>query len=93
MKIKVNKAQWDGLSQSEKDNITQIVTGQFKGASIVPDSATPPVDPGKISFGCKILCDIAETSAIAACSLLSPLAIPVCVAVAHAAGEACRNSC
>jgi hypothetical protein len=103
MDIKVNEAQWQSLSQSEKDNITQIVTGHFKGASIVPDAATPAVDVATMTAQgllglpnpfCKAACDIAQAAAVAACSTIGgPIAIAACIAAAQAAGDACRNSC
>ena len=103
MEIKVNDAQWHGLSQSEKDNITQIVAGHFKGASIVPDPATPAIDQDEMKTAgflgipnpfCKAACDIAQAAAIAACSTVGgPIAVAACIAAAQAAGDACRNSC
>jgi hypothetical protein len=103
MDIKVNEAQWQGLSQSEKDNITQIVTGHFKGASIVPDAATPAADVAAMTtLGfldlpnpfCKAACDIAQAAAVAACSTIGgPIAVATCIAAAQIAGDACRNRC
>ncbi len=99
MDIKVNEAQWQSLSPSEKENITKIVTGHFKGASIFPDAATPAVDATRGGFGltnpfCKAACDIAQAAAVAACSTIGgPIAIAACIAAAQIGGDACRNSC
>jgi L-alanine-DL-glutamate epimerase-like enolase superfamily enzyme len=103
MEIKVNDVQWQGFSQEERDNITQIVTGHFKGASIVPHSETPAIDLGQMTTAgflglsnpfCKAACDIAQAAAVAACSTVGgPIAVAACIAVAQAAGDACRSKC
>lgn len=42
---------------------------------------------------CQVGCDLAETAAVAACSLVPPPGNIVCVAAAHAGGQFCRSKC
>src|SRR5574343_114851 len=103
MEIKVNETQWQGLSKSEQENITRIVTGHFKQASISPSVNTPPVEIREVTTEgflnlpnpfCKAACDIAQAAAVAACSTVGgPIAVAACIAAAQVAGDACRNSC
>jgi hypothetical protein len=102
MEIKVNDIQWNNLTEAERDNISQIMTGYFKEAALVPDSATPVMDLNQMTtqlFGltnpfCKAACDIAQAAAMAACTTVGgPVAVAACTALAQAAGDACRNAC
>lgn len=100
MELKVNAAEWNGLSPDERARIESIIGGFFKGATITLDPAAPrsaqPAGAHVAGWNpfCKAACDIAEGAAIAACaSLVNPIAIAACIAAAHAAGDACRNSC
>lgn len=42
---------------------------------------------------CEVGCDIAEAGAVAACSIYTGPAAPVCIAAAHAGGSFCRSKC
>ena len=100
MKVKVNDAQWKGLTESQRKTIDQIVGGNFKGAAISPDAGTPEAGQAAVEgfLGlpnpfCRAACDVAEALAISACASLPPPANAVCIAAAHAAGDACRGGC
>lgn len=99
MDIKVNDVEWSELAAAERQKIEEIVSGYFKGASIVPDAATPVSDvlPEGLRGGnpfCEAACNVAEAAAVAACAALTnPIAIAACVAAAHAAGDYCRREC
>ena len=95
MDIKVNDQEWNDISKDEQQRITDIITGYFKDARIVPDAATlkTAVAPQGNPF-CKIGCDAAEAAAATACTnLTNPIAVAACIAAAHAAGDECRNRC
>lgn len=85
MDINVSQKEWDTLAEEEKNRISAIMSGFFKDSNIVPNGAAP-TPQGDIF--CEIGCSAAEAAAVAACG-----GNPVCIAIAHAAGEACRSSC
>lgn len=98
MELKVNRAEWQGLSGDDRAKIESIVGSFFKGSTIVPDEATP----ASASIGalgvkeaiCKAACTLAQAAASAACVPLgNPIAIAACIALAEAAGNKCRESC
>ena len=43
------------------------------------------------AFPKKLLCDIAEAAAVAACALVPPPGSALCIAAAHAGAELCRS--
>ena len=102
MDVKVNKGEWDGVSAEDRKKIEQIVSSHFKGTSVVPDTSAPTSQAFLTSrkmqttdFNiCTAACGVAEAGAVAACALLTGgVAIAVCVAAAHAAGDWCRSQC
>jgi hypothetical protein len=97
MEIKINEAEWKNLSKDEQSKLTNIVSGYFKEAKLVPD-ASAPASPNvaQAQLGnpfCEIACGVAEAAAVAACAGLPGPAAAVCIAAAHAAGDACRKNC
>lgn len=99
MQIKVNADEWGGLSEIDREKIRAVVGSFFKGAEIVSDEHTPRsgVDTQSIKvsgFLCTAACNVAQAAATAACaSLVNPIAIAACVALASAAGDECRKLC
>jgi len=97
MDIKVNEAEWNALNKTEQQKIKDIVSGHFKGANIVPDTATPASGvntKGLLTGPCKIACGIAEAAAVTVCAgLQNPIAVVACMAAAQAAGDECRRHC
>ena len=102
MEVKLNKAEWDGVSAEDRKKIEQIISSHFQGTKIVadPGAAAAKSFVGQkvhaFSFGnpfCSAACGVAEAAAVAACSALSGPAVGICVAAAHAAGDFCRSKC
>lgn len=98
MDIKVNKAEWDTLDDLARKQITAVITGNFKGSTIVPDPNGPAILKGKAvplsNPFCEAACNIAENATKGACFLLSnPIAIAVCITAAEEAGKECRKRC
>ena len=97
MNIKVNDTEWKALQTEEQKNIEEITKEFFKGAVIVPDSTG--VSAGSQPQGllsnpwCKPACSVVEAAAIVACAALSGPAAAVCIIIAKAAGDACRDDC
>ena len=97
--IKVPKNAWENLSRDDHEKIKNIMimNGLAKPADrLQPDDSIASIseDPAQVSgFICDALCDAAEAAAIAACSLLSGPAIPVCIIAAHEAGRICHDQC
>jgi hypothetical protein len=97
MDLKVNDVEWAGLNAEEQSRIESIIAGYFKGARIISDKNTPvsgmTVAAASNPF-CRILCTTAESAAVVACGALgNPIAIAICIAAAHEAGEECRKNC
>lgn len=94
--LKVAGNVWNNLSEDEQERITRIVgsTGLVKGGfEIVPDpSVELPEGFLGIDF-CEIGCSLAQAAATAACAALSGPAAAVCIAVATAGGNFCREQC
>ena len=101
--IKVNEAEWKGLSAEDKAKIESIIKAHFPGTKVVGNkSAKRSADAlgqmtVQFSFKdplCSAACGIAEAGAAAACVYLgNPIAVAVCIAAAHAAGDFCRSKC
>jgi len=101
--IKVNSTEWNNLTKDDQERVKNILaaTGLLKGGvSIMPDpnakmsaaglgaAGFPPAGPF-----CKIVCDLTQAAAAAACVGLPPPAAAVCIAAANAAGDVCRQQC
>lgn len=103
MDLKLNKAEWEGVSAEDRKKIEQIIATHFKDTKIVPDTNTHVAKEllakrklQTFNFDkptCTAGCGLAEAAAAAACSLLPGLAVPICVAAVHAAGDWCRSQC
>ncbi len=105
MDVKVNKDEWAGVSDEDRQKIEQIIDLYFKGTKIVPDknistskellAKRKSPDFNFESPICNAACGVAEAAAVAACSILpgGPVVIAICVAAAHAAGDYCRSHC
>ena len=106
MDIKVNEAEWKGLSDADRATIESIIKTYFPAEAIKPESSADEAHD-MINKGarknaqallsnpfCTAGCGIAEAVAVAACSALSGgVAIALCVAAAHVAGDLCRSRC
>lgn len=103
MDAKINKGEWDAVSAEDRKKIEQIIASHFKDTKIVPDATATAAKEflaqrqlQEFNFTnplCSAACGVAEAAAVAACSVLSWPAIPVCVALVHAAGDYCRSKC
>ena len=103
MDAKVNDTEWTGLSQEEQIKIQAIIQAHFQRHDPVGDANAPlsadAIKTKTLSFNftnpiCSAGCGVAEAAAVAACSALSGgVAIAVCVAAAHVAGDYCRSRC
>lgn len=99
--IKVNDGTWKSLSAEDQTQIIKIMEKTRlleAGSSIVPDPNEPVPAQEFLDFGwCKFGCDAIQGAATTACALITgpaaPVAIAVCMAVAQAAGDACRGEC
>lgn len=103
--IKINKQQWDALSQEDQKAITDGLrsTGGLKiGDRIVGDPNVPPFDENTqfapmwnpIKDLCKAACDLAAGTAAAWCTANTAGAgLVVCLAAAEAARQECHNRC
>ncbi len=103
--IKVNKQQWDALSQEEQEAIIDGLrsTGGLKiGDRVVGDPNEPPFDENTqleplwnpIKDVCKALCDSAAAAAFAWCSAnTAGVGLVACLAVAESARQECRKRC
>lgn len=99
MKLPVNSSEWEEISDRDRAQIEEIVGAFFRGDSIAPTdsapSATEPLasQPSAASL-CESACNIAEAGAVAACNLLdNDLSRTICISVARAAGNVCRDRC
>jgi hypothetical protein len=103
MEVKVNDGEWNGLNEEDKIKIQAIIQAYFHGTTVVSHKNLPPsadaIQTRIPSFNfknpiCNAACGVSEAAAVAACSALSGgVAIAVCVAAAHAAGDYCRSRC
>lgn len=105
MKLAVNNDDWTSLSADDKARIQSIIQSHFpnvKGFSPGADvdkSEARVLNMDKLAFNlsnplCTAACGVAEAAAVAACSALSGgIAVAVCVAAAHEAGNFCRSKC
>jgi hypothetical protein len=104
MDIKLNKDEWENVSAEDRKKIEQIISSHFKDTKVVADmnAGTSKDLLAKRQLQafnftnpfCSAACGVAEAAAVAACSALSGgVAIAVCVAAAHAAGDYCRSRC
>jgi hypothetical protein len=101
--VKVNEGEWKGLSAEDKAKIQSIIQAHFPGTKVVGNKTAKPSADAlsqitvQFSFKdplCSAACGIAEAGAVAACALLpNPIAVAMCVAAAHAAGDFCRSKC
>lgn len=103
MDVNVNKSEWDSLSTADRDTIEKIIASHFKD-KVVPEASAPKAQDFLaqrqlqiFNFKnpiCTAACGVAEAAAVAACSAITGgVAVAVCVAAAHAAGDYCRSRC
>jgi hypothetical protein len=96
--VHVNKQDWDKLSKSDQDKITEIMrtSGLIARTDMLVGAAAPQARAAKFADAnptCVFGCNAAETVAVSACALLPPPGNMICVAIAHAAAEFCRSKC
>lgn len=96
--VQVHQGDWDSLSKSDQAKITEIMrtSGLIARGDAVVGAAVPAARAAKFAAAnpaCVLGCNAAEAAAVAACALLPPPGNMICVAVAHAAAEFCRNKC
>lgn len=106
MKLPLNEQQWFQLDSLQRNQIEDILNQSFLEngpVEIVPlpdGHRLDSIQPDSMSLGpkgvaiCQMVCDVAEASAVAACSLLTDrVAMAACVAAARAAGKICKMGC
>jgi hypothetical protein len=104
MDANVNAGEWNGLTVQDREKIQAIISSHFKDVTVKGDANTLPAKEfmdqaqfQKFNFSnplCTAACAVAEAAAVAACSALSGgVAIAICVAAAHEAGNFCRSKC
>jgi hypothetical protein len=101
MDVQVNASEWNGLSKEDRDKIQAIIAANFRDVTISADNAAEPAMQALARpmasfnfsnpFGSAAY-NVAEAAAIAACSALPGPLVPICVALAHAAGNLCRRN-
>jgi hypothetical protein len=95
MDIKVNDADWNGLSPEDREKIQTIVKQIFKqDHQIVGDKDQVTASAEQLGSFCTFACDAAQTLAETACRALpNAPAQQVCLIAAKAAGDFCRSKC
>lgn len=104
MDIKVNDAEWKGLSKDQQAHVEAIISGFFKGSRVVASPAAPMAAAATRAAApaaatdsiCESACTILEAGAIAACNLIpdpTGIAKGICIGVAKLAGNECRKLC
>ncbi|MDQ8698871.1 hypothetical protein [Hyphomicrobium sp. LHD-15] len=103
--IKVNKHQWDNVSEAEKEKIVSGLraTGALRATDrIIGDPGVPEftaetlLEPqwNPLKDLCKAACDTVAAAAVAWCTAnTGGAATAVCIAAAEAARQACRDRC
>ena len=96
--VHVNQKDWDSLSKSDQNQITEIMrtSGLIARGDALVGAAAPPARVAKFAAAnptCVLGCNAAEAVAVSACALIPPPGNLICVAIAHAAAEFCRNKC
>jgi hypothetical protein len=90
MTIKMNNADWNGISSDEQQQIRDIIGKNFDGQKVeVSDTKSQTADGST----CETLCNTAEALAEQACSALPWPASTVCKIAAEKAGDYCRSRC
>lgn len=103
MEVNVNQNEWNSLSSEDKQKIQSIISSHFPEVKIFGSESSPRSEQSVAALTytfnfsnpfCTAACGVAEAAAVAACSALSGgVAIAVCVAAAHEAGNYCRSRC
>ncbi len=99
VKVPVEQDMWNSLSESDREQINNIMRSTGLIGSEDSVAAGTEADIAGIKWPkipnplCRLGCNAAEAAAVAACAGLSGPAAPVCIAVAHTAGEICRSRC
>ncbi len=103
--IKVNKYQWDSVSEADKEKITSGLrasgalgaTDRIVGDPGVPEfTAETLLEPqwNPLKDLCKAACDTAAAAAVAWCTAnTAGVATAACIAAAEAARQVCRDRC
>jgi len=88
--VKVNSADWNGLSSEDQKKIQSIIADNFDGQTVEPGDTPLQADVGN---ACQTACNIAQQAAQAACSALPWPASTICNIAAEKAGDFCRSKC
>ena len=97
-RIVVNNEDWDSVPEEDQEKIKEIISDYFDGQEVDTDGDVkrwpdiPIPNPGK-EF-CRAACDVAFTTAQAACLMLAnPIAQAACIATATQAKDVCKRRC
>lgn len=99
MPVQVNEAEWNRLSDSDKEKIIKIIGGYFHQEIVADPSQPVPAAllSTELEFSnpfCRAACRITFETATAACLLLTePLAVVACIGAAQAAKDICLDEC
>lgn len=96
MKVKVNRQEWNSLSEGDQALIGRVIGGYFKGTEVVPEVDVEKSGGigGTVGSFCEVACDLAQAAAEGACqSIGDPVGKAVCLAAAKSAGDLCRSQC
>jgi hypothetical protein len=99
MPVQVNEAEWNSLSDSDKEKISKIIGGYFHEEIVTDPSQPVPASmlSTELEFSnpfCRAACRITFETATAACLLLTePAAVIACMGLAQAAKDICLDEC
>lgn len=102
--IKVNKQEWDSLSQETQKTITETLrsSGSLRDNSQIIGDENTPATNGEVNNetlqepltgACETACNVAKIAANKACSLLPWPASTICKTTANAAYNVCIDYC
>lgn len=92
MTVKVNQADWNGISSSDQDAIRKIIGENFDGQTVEPGEDGHSVR-AQANNACETACNVAQQVAEQACNALPWPASMVCTMAAQKAGDFCRSRC
>ena len=93
--IKVNSYLWEKISDEERDKIAELLKEQdlLNETDMIIANADESSNTNE-NFFCDAACNVAFTSAQAACAAFTnPIAIAACIAAAEEAKKECRRRC
>ncbi|MCU6454428.1 hypothetical protein LPN01_10105 [Sphingomonas sp. A2-49] len=91
--VKVNSADWNGISADQQEQIRKIIGDNFAGQTVEPGETRGSELSAQANNACETACNVAEKVAIEACEALPWPASTVCKIAAKKAGDFCRSRC